>query len=64
MLFIVWKGLPVLKLEFILKPWHLLALFVASQLNREQQRIIEYLQAENQVPRETLGKGRILLNDD
>ena len=34
-------------LEFILKPWHLLVLFVASQLNREQQRIIEYLQVES-----------------
>jgi len=63
-LFIVWKGLPVLMLEFVLKPWHLLVLFVASQLNREQQRIIEYLQVENQVLREKLGKGRILLNDD
>ncbi len=51
-------------LEFILKPWHLMVLFMASQLNREQQRIIEYLQMENQVLRETLAKGRILLNDD
>ena len=51
-------------LEFILKPWHLVVLFMASQLNREQQRIIEYLQVENQVLREKLGKGRILLNDD
>lgn len=51
-------------LEFILRPWHLLVLFVASQLNGEQQRVIEYLQVENQVLREKLGKGRILLNDD
>ncbi len=50
-------------LEFILKPWHLLVLFLASQLNREQQRIIEYLHVENQVPREKLGKGRILFSD-
>ena len=39
-------------------------LFLASQLNSEQQRIIDYLQVENQVLREKLGKGRILLNDD
>jgi transposase InsO family protein len=39
-------------------------LFLASQLNREQQRVIEYLHVENQVLREKLGKGRILLNDD
>jgi len=51
-------------LEFILRPWHLLILFVASQLNREQQRIIEYLQVGNQVLREKLGKGRVLLNDN
>ena len=51
-------------LDFILKPWHLIVLFLASHLNREQQRIIEYLQVENQVLREKLGKKRILLNDD
>ncbi len=38
-------------LDFILKPWHLMVLFMASQLNREQQRIIEYLQVENAVLR-------------
>jgi len=51
-------------LDFTLRPWHLILFFLASQLNREQQRIIEYLQVENQVLREKLGKGRILLNDD
>jgi len=51
-------------LEFILKPWHLIVLYLASQLNQDQQRIIEYLQVENQVLREKLGKKRILLNDD
>lgn len=51
-------------LDFILRPWHLLVLFLASQLDREQQRIVEYLEVENQVLREKLGKGRILLNDD
>ena len=43
-------------LEFVLKPWHLLVLFLASQLDREQQLIIEYLQVENQVLREKLGE--------
>ena len=37
---------------------------MASQINHEQQRAIEYLHVENQVPREKLGKGRILLNDE
>jgi putative transposase len=51
-------------LEFILEPWHLIVLFLASHVNREQQRIIEYLRVENEVLREKLGKKRILLNDD
>ena len=51
-------------LEFILRPWHLIGLFLAAQINREQQRGIEYLQVENQVLREKLGKKRVLLNGD
>ncbi len=51
-------------LDFILKPWHLVVLFLASHLHREQERVIEYLQIENEVLREKLGKKRILLNDD
>jgi hypothetical protein len=45
-------------LEFISKPWHLLVLFLASRLNREQQRAIEYLHVDNQVLREKLGKSK------
>jgi hypothetical protein len=51
-------------IEFVLKPWHLVVLCVASYLNHEQQRIIEYLEMENQVLRKKLGKKRILLADD
>jgi putative transposase len=51
-------------LEFILKPWHLIVIYVPAWVNREQQEIIEYLRTENQVLREKLGKKRILLNDD
>ncbi len=36
-------------LEFVLKPWHLIVLYLASHLNREQERIIEYLQVKNEV---------------
>jgi len=35
---------PIFVLEFVLRPWRLIVLFLASHLNREQQRIIEYLQ--------------------
>jgi hypothetical protein len=47
-----------------MQPWHLLVTTLASVMNQEQQRVIEYLRTENQVLREKLGKKRILLNDD
>ena len=51
-------------MNFVLKPWQLLLLILAGWINRHQQDAIEYLLTENQVFREKLGKGRILLNDD
>ncbi|MBU1701131.1 MAG: hypothetical protein KJ970_19865 [Candidatus Eisenbacteria bacterium] len=51
-------------MEFILQPWHLLLATFAGWLNREQQTIIEYLRAENQVLKEAHGKSRIKLIDD
>ncbi|MCA9039986.1 MAG: integrase core domain-containing protein [Planctomycetaceae bacterium] len=51
-------------MNFLMQPWHLLILALANWLNREQQLVIEYLQAENCVLREKLCKKRILLTDD
>ena len=51
-------------MEFILHPWHLLILALSALINHEQEKVIEYLRTENQILREKLGKGRILLNDD
>ena len=51
-------------MEFILHPWHVLIFALSASINRERDRVIEYLMVENQVLREKLGKGRILLNDD
>ena len=48
----------------ILHPFHLLVAIIAGAMNREQQRVIDYLRTENQVLREKLGKKRIMLNDD
>ena len=56
------KGICIM-LDFILKPWHIAALFLAACLNGEQQRVIEYLQTENRILREKLGKRRMLLNN-
>ncbi len=51
-------------MEFILHPWHLLVLALSAWINHDQEKVNEYLRVENQVLREKLGKGRILLNDD
>lgn len=51
-------------MEFVLHPWHMLVLAMSALINHEQEKVIEYLLAENRVLRERLGKGRILLNDD
>jgi hypothetical protein len=48
----------------ILHPWHLLLITLAGWINREQQKVIDYLITDNQVLKEKLGKKRILLNDD
>ncbi|MCK4414426.1 MAG: hypothetical protein KAY32_12865 [Candidatus Eisenbacteria sp.] len=51
-------------MNFVLQPWQLLLLILASWVNRQQQGIIEYLRIENQVLRESHGRKRIKLNDD
>src|SRR5688572_25796802 len=51
-------------MRFVLRPWQLLSIAFAGWVNQDQQQVIEYLRAENQVLKEKLGKKRILLNDD
>jgi putative transposase len=51
-------------MKFVLQPWQLLLLILAGWINRHQQKVIEYLQVENQILREKLGKRRILLSDN
>ncbi len=51
-------------MTFILQPWQLCVVVLASWINREQQEVIEYLRTENAVLKEKLGKKRILLSDD
>jgi putative transposase len=55
---------PSSYMNFLLQPWQLLLLIVASWINEEQQRVIEYLRTENQILKEKLGNKRILLNND
>lgn len=47
-----------------LNPWHILIVSIAGWMNREQNAVIEYLQEENRVLRELLGKKRPRLNSD
>ena len=51
-------------MKFVLQPWQLLLLILASWVNRQQQEVIDYLHTENAVLKEKLGKKRILLTDD
>ena len=51
-------------MKFILQPWQLLLIILASWFNGQQQEVIEYPRTENAVLKEKLGKKRILLNND
>jgi len=46
----------------IWKPWQFILVALAGWMNRQQQHVIEYLQEENRILREELGRKRILLN--
>ena len=50
-------------MHFVLHPWHIVLLALSALINQERDKALEYLIAENQVLREKLGKGRILLDD-
>jgi putative transposase len=50
-------------MALVLHPWHVLVLVLSARIRREHEKAIEYLRAENQVLRESLDKGRVLLND-
>ena len=51
-------------MKFILQPWQLMLIILASWVNRQQQEVIDYLRTENAVLKEKFGKKRILLTDD
>jgi hypothetical protein len=49
---------------FILPPWQLFFMIPVGWMNRQQQKVIDNLRTENQVPKEKCSKKRILQNDD
>ena len=51
-------------MDFILRPWQLFFMVLASWVNREQQKIIEFYQVELKAVMDAQGKKRLLLTDD
>ena len=51
-------------MNFVLKPWHLAFVLVATWVNERQQRIIEFQNAQIEALLKKLGKKRVLLTDD
>lgn len=46
-----------------LRPWHVLLAILAAWINQHQQHVIDYLEEENRVLREQLGRKRPRLTD-
>jgi len=46
-----------------LRPWHVLLVTLAGWVNQHQQHVIDYLQEENRVLQEQLGRRRLRLTD-
>jgi len=51
-------------MDFVMRPWHIIFIFLAGWVNQEQQKVIEFLRTEIDILLEKQGKKRILLNDD
>jgi len=51
-------------MSFILQPWQLLLMIFASWVHREQQKVIEFYQAQLDALMTAQGKKRLLLTDD
>ena len=51
-------------MKFVLQPWRLMLIILASWINRQQQQRIDYLETIVPVLKEQIGKRRILLTDD
>ena len=49
---------------FLLQPLQVVLAVLSESIRNEQEKVIEYLQVENQILREKLGGKRVLLSDD
>ena len=46
------------------QPWKIVLAALSEFVRKEQEKVIEYLQLENQILREKIGGRRVLLSDD
>jgi hypothetical protein len=51
-------------MSFLLQPLHVVLTVLSESIRKEQEKVIEYLQLENQILREKIGGKRVLLSDD
>jgi hypothetical protein len=51
-------------MDLLLQPWYLLLAVLSEWVRQQQEKVIDYLQIENQVLREKHGNQRILLNNN
>ena len=51
-------------MSFLLHPLQVVLAVLSESVRKEQEKVIEYLQLENQILREKLGGKRVLLSDD
>ena len=51
-------------MSFLLQPFQVVLAVLSESIRKEQEKVIEYLQLENQILREKLGGKRVLLSDD
>ncbi len=51
-------------MSFLLQPFQVVLAVLSESIRKEQEKVIEYLQLENQILREKLGDKRVLLSDD
>jgi putative transposase len=51
-------------MPFPFQPWKIVLAALSEFVRKEQEKVIEYLQLENQILREKIGGKRVLLRDD
>jgi putative transposase len=60
----LWSTLTPQTQPDAMSPWHVVLVALAGWLNREQQKVIEYLKEENRVLCEQLGTKRLRFTDE